>query len=247
MQSLQTDLENERHLSSIFKESLEKGKAYFKSEQNELIKVKEELEEKLSQANEENKNLRNELLEYHARKQTAEGDTVSLEDIQIETEQYRTTAKKLEIEVDSLKQEITMYQNLIKTKENDLKRANREVQDVSTERDEYKKLYLDLKEENFFTKYSICFLTFSCHLILAQKLFYILFYSTARRSIRFDELAPISECLGDQVAQMEDAYKRLSVRGIAAKRLEYVYNAPIGCERVDGQFKKMFKSIFRKS
>lgn len=167
MQSLQTDLENERHLSSIFKESLEKGKAYFKSEQNELIKVKEELEEKLSQANEENKNLRNELLEYHTRKQTAEGDTVSLEDIQIETEQYRTTAKKLEIEVDSLKQEITMYQNLIKTKENDLKRANREVQDVSTERDEYKKLYLDLKEENFFTKYFICFLTFSPYLILA--------------------------------------------------------------------------------
>lgn len=46
---------------------------------------------------------------------------------------------------------------------------------------------------------------------------------------------------------MEDAYKRLSVRGISAKRLEYVYNPPIGCEKVDGQFKKMFKSIFKKN
>lgn len=89
MQSLQTELDNERHLSSIFKESLEKGKSYFKSEQNELIKIKEELEEKLAQANAENKNLRSELLEYHTRKQTADDDTVSIEDIQIETEQYR--------------------------------------------------------------------------------------------------------------------------------------------------------------
>lgn len=162
------------------------------------------MEDKIKILENDNKRLRMELA------QTA-NDTNNIinntsNECEIDVDKYEEKISKLESKLNTYEEKIISNEEKIKSQEKEIMKLKVDLNDIKNEKDQYERLYKDVKEQS-------------------------LFFKTLGRSIRIDESALLDDALRTQMNNIEEFNSKFAVDIERSRQLQYVYNEPIGLSK----------------